>query len=297
MRMATSASRIARSRSLSSSSRGTLTSGESCRKRDSRGASQVLPKPVVLVTFSRPAGRSRLSVSSASVIASLAKTSRTVRFRVSPGSVRIRPRACRWKSGTCSASSSAWIWRETADWLRFSVSPAWVKEPASATAWKTRSLSQSSGIGGSGPGFDSGRFGRHVGQPLLRVQRRHAAGTGGGHGLAVDAVLHVAGGEDAGQGGPGAARLGHDIALRIHPDLAAEQRRGGVMADGDEDAVEGQFRALAGLQVAGADGAQSAELALGRQHLLHHRVPEDGDVRLGKEAFLQDALRPEAVPA
>ena len=59
---------------------------------------------------------------------------RTVRFRLSPCSVRIRPRAWRWNSGTCNASSSAEIWRETADWLRFSVSPAWVKLPASATA-------------------------------------------------------------------------------------------------------------------------------------------------------------------
>ena len=41
------------------------------------------------------------------------------------------------------ASSSAEIWRDTADWLRLSVSPACVKLPASATAWKTRSLSQS----------------------------------------------------------------------------------------------------------------------------------------------------------
>jgi hypothetical protein len=54
-------------------------------------------------------------------------------------------RACRWNNGTCSDSSKAWIWRDTADWLRFSVSPAWVKLPASATAWKTRSLSQSKG--------------------------------------------------------------------------------------------------------------------------------------------------------
>ncbi len=39
------------------------------------------PKPTVVVTFSRPAGFSLLSVSSASVIASLANTSRTVRFK------------------------------------------------------------------------------------------------------------------------------------------------------------------------------------------------------------------------
>jgi hypothetical protein len=143
MRIATSASRIARSRSLSSSSKDIDTSGYISRKPDRRGASHNEPNPIVVVTFNRPAGRSLLSVSSASVIASLANTSRTVRFSASPCSVRIRPRAWRWNSGTCSASSSAEIWRETADWLRFSVSPACVKLPASATAWKTRSLSQS----------------------------------------------------------------------------------------------------------------------------------------------------------
>ena len=60
-----------------------------------RGASQEAPKPCVVVTFKRPAGFSLLSVSKASVIASLANTSRTVRLRLSPCSVRMRPRACR----------------------------------------------------------------------------------------------------------------------------------------------------------------------------------------------------------
>ena len=98
------------------------------------GANQEEPKPIVVVTLMRPAGFSLLSVSNASVIASLANTSRTVPLSFSPCSVRMRPRAWRWNSGTWSASSSAEIWRETADWLRFSVSPACVKLPASATA-------------------------------------------------------------------------------------------------------------------------------------------------------------------
>jgi hypothetical protein len=35
----------------------------------------------------------------------------------------------------------------------------------------------------------------------LGVERRHAAGAGAGHGLLVDVVLHVAGGEHAGDAG------------------------------------------------------------------------------------------------
>ncbi len=76
------------------------TSGYCSRNACSWGASQEPPKPTVVVTRRRPAGFSLLSVSSASVMASLANTSRTVRLRLSPCSVRIRPRAWRWNSGT-----------------------------------------------------------------------------------------------------------------------------------------------------------------------------------------------------
>jgi hypothetical protein len=65
--------------------------------------------------------------------------------------------------------------------------------------------------GGGGIGEALGRcaVARHRPQPhempraqavevALGVERRHAAGAGAGHGLAVDVVLHVAGGEYAG---------------------------------------------------------------------------------------------------
>ncbi len=99
-----------------------------------RGVSQIEPKATVVVIFSGPFGRSFDSEIRLSDIASLANTSRAVRNSSSPCSVRIRPRAWRWNSGTLRLSSSALIWRLTADWLRFSASPAWVKLPASATA-------------------------------------------------------------------------------------------------------------------------------------------------------------------
>ncbi len=46
----------------------------------------------------------------------------------------VRPRAWRWNSGVEISSSSALIWRLTADWLSVSIWPAWVKLPADATA-------------------------------------------------------------------------------------------------------------------------------------------------------------------
>src|SRR5580693_9129563 len=60
-------------------------------------------------------------------------------------------------------------------------------------------------------------------QEALSVERRHAAGTGAGDSLAVDMVLHVAGGEDARDAGGGGhafqAGLGLDVAV-MHLQLA-----------------------------------------------------------------------------
>src|SRR5206468_3720027 len=150
------------------------------------------------------------------------------------------PRACRWKSGRFRLSSSALIWRETADWLRLSISPAWVKLPASATAWKIRSLSQSIIAGAarfpytallgcfcsSGVLFDS--------KEALCLERGHAAHAGGGYCLAEDLVLDVARCIHAGNAGR--RRIGRRlyIAFRIHRWLAVEDLRRRVMADCDE---------------------------------------------------------------
>src|SRR5579863_9450242 len=166
-----------------------------------RGVSQIEPNATVVVILSGPFGRSFDSEISPSAIASLAKTSRAVRNSASPCSVRMRPRAWRWKSGTLRLSSSAEIWRETADWLRFSASPAWVKLPASATAWKTRSLSQSiaTGLfrrdGGRGLACLRGILVRLQGEEALGFQGGDAARAGRRHRLAPMPVLNVAGRE------------------------------------------------------------------------------------------------------
>ena len=60
--------------------------------------------------------------------------SRTCISSSRPASVRISPRAWRWKRVVLRDSSSARICRLTADCDRFSLSPAWVRLPASATA-------------------------------------------------------------------------------------------------------------------------------------------------------------------
>lgn len=71
------------------------------------------------------------------------------------------------------------------------------------------------------------------------VERRHAARGGGGDGLTVGLVLHVACGEDAGNAGGGsggAARAGRDDVAAVELELALEEGRVRTVADGDEDA-------------------------------------------------------------
>ena len=80
MRIATSASRMARSSRSSDVSRVMLDLGiEVVEGGDPGRVSQAEAKATVVVIFSGPLGRSRESVICASVIASLAETSRTVR--------------------------------------------------------------------------------------------------------------------------------------------------------------------------------------------------------------------------
>jgi hypothetical protein len=66
-------------------------------------------------------------------------------------------------------------------------------------------------------------------QEALGFERGHAAGAGGGDGLAVDAVLHVAGVEHASDAGSRAA-LGEDVAVGVEFDLALKDLRVGDVA-------------------------------------------------------------------
>ena len=84
---------------------------------------------------------------------------------------------------------------------------------------------------------------RLLAQKALRVQRRHAAGAGAGDGLAVDVVLHVACGKNAGHAGLRGkafeAALGDDVAV-FHLQLADKNAGVGCVADGDKAAVQRQ---------------------------------------------------------
>src|SRR6059058_2966552 len=88
------------------------------------------------------------------------------------------------------------------------------------------------------------------GEEPLRIESRHTARTGGGHGLAIHMILYVAGGEYARHVGLRTPTTGLDVARVVHIELAAEECGVGIVADGDEETVGGQLGRLAVLQIA-----------------------------------------------
>src|SRR5918995_1473966 len=176
--------------------------------------SQTVPKPTVVLIRRWPAGRSLVSLRRASTAAIRPAISCAVSSRISPCSVSTRPRAWRWNKGVPTSSSSAPIWRLIADWLSPRLSAARVKLPASATPRNRRTRSQSS-IGALPRRVerDRGAARSVFGQKLLGLQGGHAATAGGGHRLAEDLVLDVAGGEHARHAGRRAVGGGDHVTL------------------------------------------------------------------------------------
>ena len=77
-------------------------------------------------------------------------------------------------------------------------------------------------------------------QELFRIEGGHAAGAGGGDGLTIAMVLNVAGDEHAGNGRQ-AAVIGDEVAVAVHFQLALEDGRVRIVANGDEHALDGDF--------------------------------------------------------
>ncbi len=135
-----------------------------------------------------------------------------------------------------------------------------------------------------------------LGQEPLGLERRHATHAGGGNGLAVHAVAHVAGGEHAGHAGRGAVGGGGDIAAGVDLELALEQLGRRVVADGDEHAVDGERARLAALEVA-QPRAGDAGWVFRSDDLVDHAVPRDLDLVLAEQAVLQHLVGAQPVAA
>src|SRR5262245_5133739 len=78
------------------------------------------------------------------------------------------------------------------------------------------------------------------GEPFFNLERRNAAHAGGSYGLSVNVVGHIARSIDARNGGCRRAALGDDVARRVERQLIDEELGRGLVADGDEDAVDGE---------------------------------------------------------
>ncbi len=97
----------------------------------------------------------------------------------------------------------------------------------------------------------------------LRVQRGHATAGGAGDGLAVEVVLHVAGGKHAGHAGlrgKAGGFAGDDVAA-FHVKLAGEGRGVGCVTDGDEAPLQGDVFQRAALHVLHAHAGDAARIA------------------------------------
>jgi len=87
----------------------------------------------------------------------------------------------------------------------------------------------------------------------LRLERRHAAGAGGGDRLAIAAVLHIAAGKEAGDRhtvfGDQHIVLRANITVVVQIDQAGEELSVGLVANAKKESVNGQRRLLAGLHI------------------------------------------------
>ncbi len=87
-------------------------------------------------------------------------------------------------------------------------------------------------------------------EPALCLDRGHATGACGRDCLTENRVLDIATGKDARNVRPGRTGLGLDVTLFIKVYHALEDLRIGVVADRDEQAVDGQFGLLLRLKIA-----------------------------------------------
>ncbi len=127
----------------------------------------------------------------------------------------------------------------------------------------------------------------------------HAAGTGGGDGLTIAAVLDVSAGEDSvdafTEDGDEDVVFGLDVAVVVEVELAFEHGGVGLVADAEEHEGDGEGGALAGLAI---EQLESFEIFFfDAEALLDDGVVEELDLGMGLGAFEHDAGGAEAFGA
>src|SRR6266481_1012422 len=131
-------------------------------------------------------------------------------------------------------------------------------------------------------------------EEALRFHRRHATGPGGRDRLPAAAVLHVAGMEDSGDVGPGAA-FGQDIAVGVRLDLALEYGGVGNVSDSHEKSFHLLLPDRARLQVVQLHPAD--EVGGDVVNLLHHGIGKELDLGIAARAVKHDFRRAKLIAA
>mmetsp|Transcript_2966 Transcript_2966/g.7278 ORF Transcript_2966/g.7278 Transcript_2966/m.7278 type:complete len:327 (-) Transcript_2966:410-1390(-) len=126
-------------------------------------------------------------------------------------------------------------------------------------------------------------------QKMLRLERCHAAGARRGDGLPPLLVLHIARRKHTWDVGLRGAWLGLDVPIFIQLNLALQEVGGWLVADGEEEAVDGQVGHLAAHHVLHLDAAQ--QLALVAICLNHHAVEQELNLGVLLGALLHDLGR------
>src|SRR5271163_4932557 len=93
------------------------------------------------------------------------------------------------------------------------------------------------------------RSGAVVFEKLLDLDGSHATGSGGGDGLAIAAILHVAAGKNALDTGQDVV-VGLEIAVSVGFELAIKHLRVRLVPDAEKQGAGGEVPDFAGLQIA-----------------------------------------------
>src|ERR1700742_899022 len=127
----------------------------------------------------------------------------------------------------------------------------------------------------------------------------HAAGAGGGDGLAVAAILNVSAGVDAlklhALAGDEDVVLALDVAVGVEIELAFEHLGVGLVADAEEDEADGECPALVGLLVVELEAADT--FLIDAVDLFDNGVVKEFDLRMSDGALEHDARRAEVFAA
>ena len=122
----------------------------------------------------------------------------------------------------------------------------------------------------------------------------HAAGSGGGDGLSVAAVLDVSAGVDAGDAGVDVV-AGEDVAVVVEVELAGEHFGVGHVADAEEESADGQDGFFSGDAVAEAHALDF--LFVDAEAFFDDDVGAEFDVGVGHGAVEHDARGAEVLAA